>query len=79
MNNDKRIALIKKWADLFMSNTDSWEGDLGLSLAYLFPAMANDKVIEVFEGDKILEVLSWMDLSPTDKEEIWKYLILGED
>jgi hypothetical protein len=68
----ERITLIRKWADWFYNHVDSYKGRIGMQLAYLWPAIASGRKIEVSEGDAIVQVLRTENVP--ESEPIWEYL-----
>jgi hypothetical protein len=69
---EQRLELIKTWSDWFYQRTESFEGELGLQLAYLWPAIAKAHVIEVSASSCIVKLLEKF-LVPKHSE-IWGYI-----
>ena len=72
-----RLELIKEWSDWFYARTDSFEGELGLQLAYLWPAIAKAHKIEVSPSSAIVRVLEQFHVPP--HSPIWDYIDQVED
>ena len=75
--NEVRINHIKKWYKFFLNLTESWDGDLGVELAYLFGAMARGEKIDASTNSSVVDVLIENNIGP--KESIWHYINLIDD
>ena len=76
LNSDDKVALIQKWACWFYDRTETWEGDLGMELAYLFKSIADGQCCEWSLGDEIVKMLK--DEQIPDSDPIWEYIFILE-
>lgn len=74
---DEKVTLIQTWFGWFFMHTDTFEGELGESLAYLWPAIAQGTTIEVSPNDAIVQCLERAKI-PSDSI-IWKYIDIVAD
>ena len=63
---------IEVWSDWFYNTTDSFEGALGRSLAYLWPAIVKNNQIEVSSRSAIVQHLKRHSVS--EENPIWTYI-----
>lgn len=72
MNCIQKIDLINYWSEWFYNHTNTFNGALGTQLAYLWPAIANDKQISVAKNSAIV-VLLMKNKIPADNL-IWNFI-----
>lgn len=72
MRSKKKIQLIQTWNEWFFTHTEYYTESLARSLAYLWPAIAKDELIEVSSQSTIVRLLQKYEVNPN--EEIWNYL-----
>lgn len=72
MSFEDRIHLILTWSTWFYDHTETFNGALGLSLAYLWPAIARGGRIEVAAHSAIVRLLKREGIPP--RSEIWNYI-----
>ncbi len=87
MNADAKIERIKSFHELFLTHTEtfsaSWENDkarlpLGVELSYLFVAVADDDVIDVWPRTSSL--LPWIrSMRLIRSHPIWKYIRIKKE
>lgn len=65
------------WYDWFLSNTESFEGELGSQLAYLWPAMLRNSYVEVWAESSLVRLLRSNDV-PADAD-IWQHIVIEKD
>jgi endogenous inhibitor of DNA gyrase (YacG/DUF329 family) len=53
----KRIALVTEWYDWMMDRAETFKGELGMHLAYLWPAILKGTCIEVEPNSEIVKLL----------------------
>lgn len=71
-SGDEVIDFIALWSDWFYENTTTFNGAIGRSLAYLWPAIAKGNQIEVTRQHAIVRLLRSKNVHPDDP--IWTYL-----
>lgn len=69
---DEVIDFIALWSDWFYENTESFNGAVGRSLAYLWPAIVKRERIEVTERHAIVKLLRKHDVCNADP--IWQFI-----
>jgi hypothetical protein len=71
-SSDEIINFIALWSDWFYENTPTFNGAIGRSLAYLWPAIAKNNQIEVTEQYAIVRLLRKHGVC--DEDPIWKFI-----
>lgn len=71
-SSDDRVDLINKWSHWFYDNTESFEGKLGMQLAYLWAAISKGTKIEVDPSSPLIRLLRQKQVPET--ELIWEYI-----
>jgi hypothetical protein len=78
----EKLALITKWSEIFYDNTETFEGEIALCLAYLWPAMVNDNVIEVDRDSPLVLLINNLHrqraITLDDFQEISDYIEIVE-
>lgn len=69
---EEKVELVKKWSSWFYNHTDSFDGKLGMQLAYLWPAILNDNVVECSERDPLPKLLR--ENGVTEDDILWEYI-----
>jgi len=72
MRAKDKIKLISKWSIWFYEHTETFDGEIGRQLAYLWPAIANDSKIEVDPNSEIVSIL--LEHDPNMTKTIWSYM-----
>jgi len=67
-----KCRFIAEWSDWFYNTTNSFDGALGRSLAYLWPAIVKENQIEVAPQSAIVRHLREQDVPETNI--IWRYI-----
>lgn len=71
-SSDERVDLINKWSHWFYDNTETFEGKLGMQLAYLWAAISRGTKIEVDPSSPIVRLLEQKQVGKS--ELIWEYI-----
>lgn len=71
-----KLELVRQWDLWFQKHTGSYEGDLGMDLAYLWPAILNDKFILVHKDSTIYKLL--VENKVPSSDPIWNYIKLED-
>ena len=69
---DQRARLISQWATRFYDMTESWNGPLGMQLAYLFAAIARDSYVALAPNSALVRLLRQAAVPSNDP--VWKFL-----
>jgi len=77
VDDQMTVTYIEEWSDWFYANTETFEGELGMQLAYLWPAIIKGNQIEVDIDSAIVRVLN-ENAVPNDEQpepnSIWSYI-----
>lgn len=76
---EQRLALIKKWSEFFMDCTETFEGELGTGLAYLWPSIAKGGYCEFAEDHALVRVLRYPSNNVGKNSPIWDYIEVMDD
>ena len=68
----KRLCLIARHANHFYQSTETWSGTLGMEIAYLFAAIAQNQQVQLNRRSSLLKLLRRIQVSPEDL--IWKFI-----
>ena len=71
-SDKERLELIKEWSDWFYARSETFAGELGLQLAYLWPAIAKAHKIEVSPNSTIVKTLHHFRVPK--HSPIWEYI-----
>ena len=72
MTDTDKVKTIQRWSKWFYDHTNTFNGAIGRELAYLWPAIINENVIEVAPNSAIVQLLKGENIDP--HIEIWNYL-----
>ena len=70
--SEENLEFIFDWSRWFYDNTDTFNGAIGRSLAYLWPAIVNDSCISVSPQYAIVRLLKRHGVPASNA--IWEYL-----
>ncbi len=76
MTGDQRARLIAKWASRFYDMTESWNGPLGMQLAYLFAAIARSSHVALTRNSARVRLLR-QETVPANNP-IWRFIQIEE-
>ena len=76
MTGGQRVRLIAQWAGRLYDITASWQGPIGMQLAYLFAAMARGSHVALKRHSALVRLLRQEAVSASDP--IWKYVRIEE-
>lgn len=68
----ERMHLALHWYEWFLDHTDSFEGRLGMQLAYLWPAILKGTKIDCSERDPVVQILHLYEVPESDP--IWQHI-----
>lgn len=71
----ERAQLVIRWAEWAYENTDTFEGELGVSLAYLWPAILKGGHVGTSKEEALYQLLKDI---PRD-DPIWDYIVLEDE
>lgn len=71
------VAAIKDWSAFFMERAGTWEGELGMNLAYLFAGMATGTGVSWHESEPAMRILRRCEV-PADAS-IWAFIEIEKD
>jgi len=71
---NERLTVISNWSKWFYDNTESFEGEIGMQLAYLWPAVVSGEQMAADENSAIVRLLRYKQVSVN--EIIWDYLLI---
>lgn len=69
---DRRARLIAQWATRFYDLTESWNGPLGMQLAYLFAAIARGSYVALAPNSALVRLLRQAVVPSNDP--VWQFL-----
>ena len=72
----QRARLIAQWAGRLYDMTASWQGPIGMQLAYLFAAMARGSHVALKRHSTLVRLLRQEGVPTSDP--IWKYIRIEE-
>jgi len=76
MAGGQRARLIAQWARRLYDMTASWQGPIGMQLAYLFAAMARGSHVALKRHSALVRLLRQEGVPTSDP--IWKYIRIEE-
>lgn len=76
---EQRLTLIKKWCQFFVDRTDTFDGELGTGLAYLWPAIARGGFCEFAEDHALVRILRYPSNNIGKNSPIWDYIEVQDD
>lgn len=81
MTDAEKIALVKGLSDWFYENTNSFEGEIGMQLAYLWPAILKDTTIEARESSELIQCArgQWDNETLPPDHAFWKFITLTSE
>lgn len=74
LNEDEQSGIIQRVLNKAYAETESWNDDLGVQLAYFCHAVVNDDKVDWSDSERVLSLFrEWFPL----EDPVWKFIEVG--